>query len=140
MKIANPRIAGLLVVLALLLTACPSQADVASDNIAEAAENFEIERRVVFFNGVTDTNILEIVGRCSTEADTVDRQIEVTCRTGDDEFRKHTMGLSDNVSYFVEQLDAVDVSTYNYRIRFRPETIVPDIDLDIEDSEDPGDG
>ena len=112
---------------ALILASC-SDADVASRNLSVAAEQFEIDRRVVFFNGITDTYLLIIEGRCSIEADTLDAQLEVTCKTGPDEFKKHFLGLSDNVSYFVEQLESADVDVYHYRIIFKPEVIVPDID------------
>jgi hypothetical protein len=92
-----------------------------------AAEQFEINRRVVFFNGITDSYLLSIEGRCSIEDD--GNQLEVTCKVGDDEFKKHFLGLSDNVSYFVEQLDSADVSVFHYRVIFKPEVIVPDVDL-----------
>ena len=115
-------------VMVIILTGCSSDADVASRNLSVAAEQFEIERRVVFFNGITDTYLLSIEGKCSIEADTLDLQLEVTCKTGPDEFRKHFLGLSDNVSYFVEQLEGVDVDVFHYRVIFKPEVIIPDID------------
>lgn len=117
--------------------ACSSPSDVASQNLSEAADNFEIERRIVFFNGITDSYLLEIEGRCSIAADGLDNQLEVTCRTAEDEYKKHFLGLSDNVTYFVEQIEGAEVSTYNYRVRYRPETIIPDISLDIEDDSEP---
>ena len=111
---------------ALALTACTSDADVASRNLSVAAEQFEIERRVVFFNGITDTYLLSIEGKCSIEDQAI--QLEVTCKVGDEEFKKHFLGLSDNVSYFVEQLESADVGVYHYRVIFKPEVIIPDID------------
>lgn len=119
-----------LVLLSSLLAGC-SDAQVASHNISKAADQFEINRRVVFFNGITDKYLLVIEGRISIEADMMDGQLEVTCKTGKNEYKKHFLGLSDNVSYFVEQLDAAKVSTYHYRVIFKPEVIVPDIDLEI---------
>lgn len=113
----------------LMLGACSSDADVASSNLSMAAEQFEINRRVVFFNGITDSYLLSIEGRCSIEDD--GNQLEVTCKVGDDEFKKHFLGLSDNVSYFVEQLESADVSVFHYRVIFRPSVIVPDIDPEI---------
>ncbi len=112
------------------LAGCQSDADVASANLSQAAEAFEVDRRVVFFNGITDTYLLSIEGRCSIEADTLDGQLEVTCKVGPDEFKKHFLGLSDNVSYFVEQLAPIDVSVYRYRVFFRPQVIAPDIDIE----------
>ncbi len=111
---------------AAVLTSCSTDADVASRNLSTAADQFEINRRVVFFNGITDTYLLSIEGRCAIVDE--NRQLEVTCRLGPNEYKKHFLGLSDNVSYFTEQLAAVDVSTYQYRVIFKPEVIVPDID------------
>lgn len=125
--------------LALLFGACSSDAETASHNLSKAADQFEIQRRIVFFNGITDTYLMTIEGRCSIEADGLDAQLEVVCKTGTNEYKKHFLGLSDNVSYFVEQLEGVSVSTYRYRIIFKPETIVPDINLVTgNNTEDPG--
>jgi hypothetical protein len=116
---------------ATTLAACSSDADVASSNLSRAAEQFEVNRRIVFFNGITDKYLLEIQGRCSVETSdsALGGSLEVTCKTGPNDFRKHFLGLSDNVSYLVEQTEGTDVSVYNYRIIFKPEVIIPDIDL-----------
>jgi hypothetical protein len=111
-------------------TACfESDADVASKNLSKAAEQFEVERRIVFFNGITDKYLLSIEGLCSIEAGSTGVQgaLEVTCKTPDG-FKKHFLGLSDNVSYFVEQGKAQDVSVTRYRVIFKPETVVPNFD------------
>lgn len=122
--------------LSLMLVGCDSDADVASRNLSVAAEQFEIERRVVFLNGITDTYLLSIQGRCSIEDE--GNQLEVTCKVDEDRFKKHFLGLSDNVSYFVEQIEEVDVDEYRYRVIFKPETIVPNVDLEtsLEDNND----
>lgn len=121
------RIIGVLLLVLALLTGCSTDADVASRNLSTAADQFEINRRVVFFNGITDTNLLSIEGRCSiTDAN---RQLEVTCKTGPDRYKKHFLGLSDNVSYFTEQLDDANTETFYYRVIFRPTEILPDVDL-----------
>jgi hypothetical protein len=115
-----------------LLTGCTqTDAEVASENLSTAADQFEIDRRIVFYNGITDGWMLSIEGRCSIEVDTADVQLEVTCKTGKSEFKKHFLGLSDNVTYFVEQLSSAKVSTYRYRVIFKPSTIVPDVDVDL---------
>lgn len=114
---------------AVLLSGCATDADVASRNLSKSAEMFEVPRRVVFFNGITDAYLLSIEGLCSIDADSVDSQLEVTCKTGDGEFKKHFLGLSDNVTYFVEQLDPSGVSDTRYRVIFKPSIIIPDIDI-----------
>ena len=118
-------LAGLLAV--GLLAGCESDATVASRNLSMAADMFEIDRRIVFYNGITDSYLLTIEGRCSINDQS--NQLEVTCKTGEAEFKKHFLGLSDNVTYFAEQLDGADVSTYHYRVVFKPQVIVPDVDF-----------
>ena len=111
----------------LFVTGCSTDSDVASRNLSIAAEMFQIERRVVFFNGITDTYLLSIEGLCSI--DDQGNQLEVTCKTSDTNFKKHFLGLSDNVSYFVEQLESSQVSTYRYKVIFKPSVILPDVDI-----------
>lgn len=114
------------------LSACTSDADRASENLSKSAEQFEIVRRVVFFNGITDKYLLTVEGRCSVEkAESAlgAGSLEVTCKIGPDQYKKHYLGLSDNVSFFVEQLEPKDVSVYHYRVIFKPENIIPDIDV-----------
>ncbi|MGV3121047.1 beta-sandwich lipoprotein, partial [Lactiplantibacillus argentoratensis] len=58
-----------------------------------------------------------------------EKKLTVTCKIGKDKYKKHYLGLSDNVSYFVEQTDAKYENAYHYKVLFRPEQIVPDIEL-----------
>lgn len=120
----------LLTLLALFLIAgCSTDADIASHNLSKAAEQFEINRRVVFYNGITDTYILSVEGRCSVEF--YPDKFIVTIKTGPNEFKKHYLGRADNVFPFVEQLDNSPVDMYHYRVIFKPEAIIPNIDLEI---------
>lgn len=115
---------------ALLFTACQTEADVASRNLSTAADNFEVQRRIVFYNGITDTYMLEIIGFCSLGNGDKPGQRTVTCKMEDGSYKKHFLGISDNVTYFVEQIDPLSVSGDNYRVIFRPQTIIPNPDLD----------
>ena len=122
----------LVLILVLAITSivgCNTDSQVASHNLSKAAEMFQINRRIIFYNGITDSYMLTIEGRCAIKADGADKQLEVTCKTGSESFKKHFLGLSDNVTYFVEQLEPVDVSVYRYKVIFKPESIIPDVDL-----------
>lgn len=130
------------VVMAFLLvtgfaaTACgPSDADVAAHNLSVAAEQFEVPRHIVGINGITDKYLFEVVGYCSVE--TTDSglagALEVTCKTTDAtghhaKFKKVFLGLSDNVTFVVEQLEPIQVSTSRYRVIFKPEALIPNFD------------
>jgi len=116
---------GIMMILGLV--GC-SEADTVSENLSKSADSFQVQRRVVFFNGITDKYLLTVEGLCSLNTDS-DRKLTVTCKVGKNQYKKHYLGLSDNVSYFVEQTDAKYENPFHYKVLFRPETIVPDIDL-----------
>lgn len=109
-------------------TACSSDADVASKNVSKAADNFEVNRRIVVINGITDKYLMVITGACSI--DTGDpRKLVAICKTSPGKYKKFFAGLSDNVTYTVEQGSPIKASAYRYRVVFKPETILPDVDF-----------
>jgi hypothetical protein len=114
---------------AVMAIAGCSDADVASHNLSKAADQFEVARRIVFYNGITGDYMLTIQGLCSLGNADKAREISVTCKTGPSAYKKHFLGLSDNVTFFVEQVDAAPASPYQYRIVFKPLAIVPDIEI-----------
>lgn len=115
------------IILSTALAACSNDAQVASYNLSQAADNFKINRRIVFYNGITDAYMLTIEGLCSQEPK--DKKLEVTCKVGEGAYKKHFLGLSDNVTYFSEQLEPAKVGVYQYRVTFKPSTILPSIEL-----------
>lgn len=115
-------------VVTLLFTGC-DDAQIASENLKKSADNFEIDRRVIFYNGITGEYMLNIEGKCSITKDKLENQLEVICKVSNSEYKKHFLGLSDNVTYFVEQLKPKETSTYHYRVTFKPQSIIPDIDF-----------
>lgn len=114
--------------LGLSVTACSSDADVASENLSKDADNFKIPRRIVFYNGISGEYILQIEGYCSLGNNDPQYKLTVTCKTGPNEYKKHFLGLSDNVTYFAEQIAPASVSVDHYKVIFKPSTIVPDVE------------
>ena len=124
-------IIGAAVASAAIMSGCSSDADVASYNLSKAADMFEIDRRVVFYNGITGEYMLTIEGRCSIGTGQSTKSVTVTCKTGENQFKKHFLGLSDNVTYFAEQLGYADVNVYHHRIVFKPQSVLPDVDFRV---------
>ena len=108
-------------------TGCNTDAKMASTNLSKAADMFELERRIVFYNGINGEYILTIEGKCSIES--TNRKLAVTCKIAPNEFKKHYLGLSDNVTYFSQQMDSADVSVYHNRVIFKPQSIISDWDF-----------
>lgn len=115
------------IMLALVLASCSTDADVVNKNISQDADNFKVLRRVTFINGITDKYILTIEGYCSVDTSNA-ADLTVTCKTGDD-YKRTYLGRSDNVTWIVEQLTGQNVSPNHYEITFKPETIIPDIQV-----------
>ena len=115
------------VILLTLLSGC-READVASSNLSVAADRFEVTRRIVFYNGITGDYILVIEGLCSLGNNDVLGELSVTCKVSPNGYKKHFLGLSDNVTYFAEQIESIPANVYHYRVVFRPSVIVPDIE------------
>lgn len=120
-----------LVLLALtvvaVFTGC-SDASVARANLETAEQNFQVYRRVVFYNGITGEYILTIEGRLAVTVDT-DGDLVVTVKTEDGQYLKHYLGLSDNVTYFSEALAPNSVSDKHYKVVFKPSVIIPTIEV-----------
>lgn len=112
------------------LVGCDNDASVVSRNLSQAADQFEVNRRIVFYNGITGEYILTIEGLCSQQPSSDGpKKIAVICKTDANTYKKHFLGLSDNVTYFSEQLEPVKASKYRYRVIFKPTTIIPDITM-----------
>lgn len=113
----------------LAITACSTNADVASHNISKDADMFLVNRRIVFYNGINGEYILVIEGFCSLGNNDPAGELSVTCKTGDNQYKKHFLGLSDNVTYFAEQIDSAGVSPNHYTVIFKPASIIPNIQV-----------
>ena len=111
----------------LLLGACQEDATIASANLTKAADNFEIMRRVVFYNSIRDKIVMVTEGKCSVTAGAL--RTSVICKVGSNSFIRNFYGKSDNTVYFVEQMEPVAASVYHYRRTFKPQQILPDIDF-----------
>ena len=125
------RIAGILagiVFAGLALTACDSAATTANDNLSKAADNFEVPRRIVGINGITDKVLFTVEGFCSITP--ADKKLDVLCKTDTNGTVERTsLGLSDNVTWVSTQLAGIKVSFIQPRVIFAPGNVIPNVDL-----------
>lgn len=123
---------NLIVLLILsLLSGCASDASVVTENIKKDAEQFKVIRRIIFINNITGEYLFQAEGNCSVETNNAASRLELTCKVGEDKYKVHYYGLSDNTSYIVEQMEWQEANKYRYEIIFKPESIVP-IEFDVE--------
>ncbi|MCD2164335.1 MULTISPECIES: beta-sandwich lipoprotein [Comamonas] len=118
-----------LAAIAFVVAGCSSDADLASQNLSKAADNFDVHRRIVFYNGITNDYVLTIQGRCSKGNNDTRTMLTITCKVGPSEYKKHYLGLSDNVTYFIEQMEPMPVGVNKYVVNFKPTAILPDVQM-----------
>lgn len=104
---------------------CGTQSDRASYNLSQEADNFNVVRQLTVINCIQGDVLFQMTGKISITADTVDNQLEVIVEDENGKYQKHFIGLSDNVTYTVEQKVCKDVSNYKYTLNFNPKMWVP---------------
>lgn len=113
-----------LILLLGVLTGC-DEASRVDYNITEEAENFNVYRRVTVINCLKGDVLFSMEGRMNIEADTQDNQLEIIVETEEGKYKKHFIGLSDNVTYTVEDISGSEVSKYHYEINYNPNMWIP---------------
>ena len=116
-----------LVLVAMTMTGCfwERESDIASYNLSLEADNFNVIRQLTVIDCITGDVLFQMTGKISILADVSDNQLEVIVEDEDGNYQKHFIGLSDNVTYVVEQLRGKDVNQYKYVINFNPKMWLP---------------
>lgn len=109
----------------LMLTGCESEAEKVSYNLSQQADNFNVIRQLTVINCIEGDVLFQMTGKMSITADTADNQLEVLVEDEDGSYKKHFIGLSDNVTYVVEDLGGNDVSKYKYTLNYNPKMWIP---------------
>lgn len=121
---------GILIVLASLaiclsFTGCGTQANRVSYNLSQEADNFNVVRQLTVINCIQGDVLFQMTGKLSITADRTDNQLEVVVEDENGNYQKHFVGLSDNVTYTVEQKNFKNVENYKYTLNFNPKMWIP---------------
>ena len=107
------------------LTGC-TEAENVNYNLSQAADNFEVVRKITVYNARTDMIIMEMEG-CMSLSNNSTRELVVTCQTGPNEYKKNYVYLNEYVIYVVEDITGTVTDPYHYKIHFY--TALPDVDI-----------
>lgn len=124
----NKRILSILttcVLIAALLIGCDTEANRVSYNLSQEADNFNDVRQVTVINCLQGDVLFQMTGKMSITADTSDNQLEIIVEDENGDYKKHFIGLSDNVTYVVEDITSKDVEKYKYTLNFNPNMWIP---------------
>lgn len=117
--------AVLAVIMIAMFCGCDTQANRVSYNLSQEADNFNNVRQVTVINCLQGDVLFQMTGKISITADTVDNQLEIIVEDENGEYKKHFIGLSDNVTYVVEDITSGDVDNYKYTLNFNPKMWLP---------------
>ena len=112
----------LIIIIGTMLVGC-TEASRVSNNVSQEADNFNIIRRLVVINARTDKPMFELVGAFSFEL--TENRIVAVVETGKNEYKKHSVGLTEWTLWSVEDISGAIVSKYHYEVNFLPEMIMP---------------
>ena len=118
-------IAALALTLVMTLTACATEAERVSYNLSQEADNFNDIRQVTVINCLQGDVLFQMTGKMSITADAADNQLEIVVEDENGVYKKHFIGLSDNVTYVVEDITSKDVEKYRYTLNFNPKMWIP---------------
>ncbi len=120
-------IALLLVVIMITAMFCGcTAAENVNHNLSQAADNFQVVRKITVYNARTDMIIMEMEGIMSLSNNSTS-ELVVTCMTGPNQYKKNYVYLNDYVIYVVEDITGTVTDPYHYKIHFY--TAWPDIDV-----------
>lgn len=114
-------------VMAAALAACSTEADRVSYNLSQQADNFNDVRQITVINCLQGDVLFQMTGKMSITADPADNQLEILVEDENGEYKKHFIGLSDNVTYVVEDVTSGDVNQYKYTLNFNPKMWLPEV-------------
>jgi uncharacterized lipoprotein NlpE involved in copper resistance len=109
----------------LTFTGCGNEADRVLYNLSQEADNFNVVRQLTVINCIQGETLFQMTGKMSIKADTADKQLEVTVENSDGSYQKHFIGISDNVTYVLEQKDYKNVDKYQYTLNYNPKMWIP---------------
>ena len=110
---------------AVIFTGCQTEASRVSYNLSLEADNFNDVRQTTVINCLQGDVLFQMTGKMSIEADTMDNQLEIIVEDEHGRYKKHFIGLSDNVTYVVEDITSDNVDKYKYTINFNPNMWLP---------------
>lgn len=116
----------MLVLIVISFTGC-SEADRVNQNLSKQADYFECERRITVYNARTDKIILEAEGYMSISNNSM-RELIVTFKTGETEYKKNYIYLNDYTLYVVEDISGTHTDPYHYKLYFHTE-LLPDVEI-----------
>ena len=87
--------------------------------------NFNVYRRVIFYNVRLGETVFACEGFCHVQVDE-DGDVELVIKTEDKQYLRHYLGQKQDITYFSEQIEPAFIpNDRKYRITFNPRLWIP---------------
>jgi hypothetical protein len=116
---------ALVLVMIFAFVGCTS-AEMVNHNLSQAADNFQVVRRLIVTNVISDTVLYTIEGAMSISNNS-SNELVVTIMTGPNKYKKSYVRLNAYVNYLVEDITDTVTDPYHYKVHVY--AAVPDIDF-----------
>lgn len=124
-KIISMIMVIVLICTCFVFTSCTA-ADNVNHNLSQAADNFQVVRKITVYNARTDLIVMEMEGYMSISNNSTN-ELVVTCMVGANQYKKNYVYLNEYVIYVVEDITGTVTDPYHYKIHFYG--AMPDIDI-----------
>ena len=118
-------ILSVLIVLTMTSMIGCTEANRVSNNLSKEANNFNVVRQLTVINCIKGDVVFQMTGKMSIQPDPAQNQLKIIVEDENGVYQKHFIGLSDNVTYVVEQKNYKNVSKYHYTLNFNPNMWIP---------------
>ena len=105
-----------------IFTGC-TQSEIVSQNLSKEADSFNVVRELTVINAIQGDVLFTMVGKLSVE--TSEGKLYVIVEDENGNYQKHIIGLSDNITYVLEQKDFKNVENYKYTLNYNPKMWIP---------------
>lgn len=109
----------------LFSAGCQRQADKVSYNLSLEADSFNVVRQLTVINCISNDVLFQMEGKISITPVPSEKQLEILVEDENGNYQKHFVGLSDNVTYVVEQKNFKKTDKYKYVLNFNPKMWIP---------------
>ena len=117
---------GILIAIMIITLVSCTAADTVNHNLSQAADNFEVLRKITVYNARTDLIVMEMEGYMSLSNNSTN-ELVVMCKTGANVYKKNYVYLNEYVIYVVEDITGTVTNPYHYKVKFY--CALPDIDV-----------
>lgn len=100
------------------------QSERASYNLSKEADSFNVVRELTVINALQGDVLFTMTGKLAI-ANSAENELEVIVEDENGNYQKHFIGLSDNVTYIVEQKGYKNVENYKYTLNYNPKMWIP---------------